>query len=567
MNRVPLASKSIPADCPSGRRANVAPGPGRVRSGLLGLLLALLPALVQAQDPNVCDEPGEEPDVIVGDLHEVSNHGSVGDISAFALGTISCNIGTCQLNWVKQTPEHPVIAQNMYRLKDGRFEQIGQSWVKHGFFALNQNFCSSECTPATDNEHLGVNCSDPYSAFLNGDQIRMGPRSEINASTGDLPYPYTGINVSGNAIFKRLQVHNDDLDPALNPGAVYFVEAQYVTHDDTIAQNHDNNVSHRQVEVATGGGFNISLLGDTAREMPAVTIWPGSDASVTDTVVQVPGDGTYHIYSKATDLEDGFWSYEYAAYNLNSHRSGGFFRVQLFPGTQVRNIGFHDVDYHSGEIYDGTDWMGAVVTDAGGNAVLWETESSDVNPDANALRWGTLYNFRFEADVPPVVADVTLGLFLPGSPAEMTVTAAAPSRCCAGPACASGTDVDGDGVADCDCDDGNDQVWAAPGEVQSLALQPDGGGSTTLEWLPPGNLGGAAITYDVLRSENPADFFTAVTCLPSADPSIPSSSDGDLPTLGTIYNYLIRAMNACPGMGGSLGAGSSGALRIGLSCP
>ena len=329
MSQVPLAGSSTAPDCASGRRAN------RVgRAGFLGLLLALLPVLAQAQDPNVCDEPGEAPDVIVGDLHEVSNNGTVGNISAFSLGTISCNIGTCQLNWIKQTPEHPVIAQNMYRMKDGRFEQIGQSWVKHGFFALNGSFCSSECISA-DTEHLGVNCSDPYSSFLNGDQIRMGPRSQINASTGDLPYPYIGINVSGDAIFKRVQVQNDDLDPALNSGAVYLIEAHYVTHDDAIAQNHDNNVSYRQVEVSSGGGggFNISLIGNTVQQMPAMTHWSNSDASVTDTTFTVPGDGTFHISSKATDLQDGFWSYEYAAYNLNSHRSGGSFRIELYPGT------------------------------------------------------------------------------------------------------------------------------------------------------------------------------------------------------------------------------------------
>ena len=33
-------------------------------------------------------------DVIVGDLYDVTDYGSVGDRSAFAVGTYSCNIGT-----------------------------------------------------------------------------------------------------------------------------------------------------------------------------------------------------------------------------------------------------------------------------------------------------------------------------------------------------------------------------------------------------------------------------------------------------------------------------------------
>ena len=83
----------------------------------------------------------------------------------------------------------------------------------------------------------------------------------------------------------------------------------------------------------------------------------------------------------------------------------------------MSNIGFHDVDYHSGEPWDGTDW-----TNNGGanNEVVWETETFFENPEANALRWGTLYNFRFDTDVPPAILNVDLGLFrpqtLPGDP-------------------------------------------------------------------------------------------------------------------------------------------------------
>ena len=46
----------------------------------------------------------------------------LGDITAlFRMGTNSCNIGDQPLNWVDATNQHPVIAQNMYRLKTGRF--------------------------------------------------------------------------------------------------------------------------------------------------------------------------------------------------------------------------------------------------------------------------------------------------------------------------------------------------------------------------------------------------------------------------------------------------------------
>ena len=47
--------------------------------------------------------------------------------------------------------------------------------------------------------------------------------------------------------------------------------------------------------------------------------------------------------------------------------------------------------------------------------VSWSTETFDQNPDANALRWGTLYNFRFDADVPPTTGEARIGLFEPGT--------------------------------------------------------------------------------------------------------------------------------------------------------
>ena len=42
---------------------------------------------------------------------------------------------------------HPVIGQNLYQWHDGLFRQVGQSWLKHGFCALQSGGCGS-CQPA-----------------------------------------------------------------------------------------------------------------------------------------------------------------------------------------------------------------------------------------------------------------------------------------------------------------------------------------------------------------------------------------------------------------------------------
>ena len=409
----------------------------RIALGTLLLWAVLAPSL--AQDPNVCDEQGEEPDVIVGDLIGVLRHGRVGDITAFSIGTTSCNVGTCWLNWIDDTPDHPVIGQNLFRLKDGRFEQIGQSWLKHGFFALSGTLCSQDCI-STNGSHLGVNCSDPYSAGLNGAQTGLGPKFEVNPSTGVFPFPHTADNVTGDAIYKRLQVHDADLDPALNPGALYFVEGQYVTADDAAAGNAANNASYRRAGVSgSAPDFFLSLGGTTVQRKPAIEAWAVTDPAVQLRQIDIPGDGRLILGARVTQLPDGLWHYEYALQNLNSHRAARRFSIEVPDGASVVAMRFHDVDYHSGEPFDGTDWA---MTPGLAGRLVWSTSPYATDPNANALRWGTLYNFRFDSDVPPGAVEATIDLFLPGSPADVSVPTLGPTLCgdglCnAGESCAS----------------------------------------------------------------------------------------------------------------------------------
>ena len=67
-----------------------------------------------------------------------------GTMIGYSVGTTSCNVGTTNLNWFSSGADrHPLIINNMYRVKDGAIEQIGVSWVKHGFCALQQTLCGS----------------------------------------------------------------------------------------------------------------------------------------------------------------------------------------------------------------------------------------------------------------------------------------------------------------------------------------------------------------------------------------------------------------------------------------
>jgi len=124
------------------------------------------------------------PDVIVGDLEDVDQlDNAVGTQVGLAIGTDSCNNGDQPVDWfaLPQT-DHPVVPQNLYRMSAGatndeRFEQIGQSWVKHTFLALQDTVCGTcnQSPPCNPGPQLCPGCSDPYVSGLNGDQNQITP--------------------------------------------------------------------------------------------------------------------------------------------------------------------------------------------------------------------------------------------------------------------------------------------------------------------------------------------------------------------------------------------------------
>jgi hypothetical protein len=241
-------------------------------------------------------------------------------------------------------------------------------------------------------------------------------------------------------------VQQNDVDPAANPGALYFVEGHYVTADDALAGNGLNNASYRRITISAS--FSVLTAGATVREKPAIMAWKEHglganqpDPNVQLTSVDVPSDGRFWVAAKASDNGDGTWHYEYAVQNLNSHRSGSSFSVPVPDGATITNIGFHDSFYHSGEPYDNSDWTSSVAN----GAVTWSSpQTFGQNQNSNALRWSTLYNFRFDADVPPGTGTVSLGLFRPGTPTSVSVDIVAPLVVpCPG-------DLTGDGLVDLD---------------------------------------------------------------------------------------------------------------------
>ena len=95
-----------------------------------------------------------------------------------------------------------IVIEGKHRVASGqctaqRFEQIGQSWVAHRFLALSANYCEPDCLP-TNGQHLGVHCSTTNSALITATQAYLGPKSEVDASTGSFTFPFTGSGMTGD---------------------------------------------------------------------------------------------------------------------------------------------------------------------------------------------------------------------------------------------------------------------------------------------------------------------------------------------------------------------------------
>ncbi len=421
--------------------------------GVLGLLvggvLSALPAAAQTEDEfrakfesealaigqTTSERPGDGastgPDVTVIYLTDVDNYTSGGgSVRAYALGTTSCNVGTEPVAWCDDgggcgggmgDEDHPVIGQNLYRLKSGRFEQIGMSWLKHGFVSTNSfdGACGSCKQPPFGGDQLGVGCTDTYGAGLNGSRP-LGMRSEVNATTGLFPFPETFVPFP-LPIDQRIQVAEADLDPAQNPGAMYWMEGQYVTGDDALEGNGLNNASYRSATVGSLPSLTISLTGSTVREVSALAAWQAADAAVELANAELSGSVPVQRFEAARrvtqSLDGASWHYEIAVRNTNSDRSGRALLVQFPQAVVITNAGTHDIPHHSGEPYSTADWTTTVDADR----VRWETEAFAVNENANALRWATMFSFWFDADAPPDDVLWRLELFKPGLPTTVDI--------------------------------------------------------------------------------------------------------------------------------------------------
>jgi hypothetical protein len=354
-------------------------------------------------------------DVGLGDLAEIQQVGHLGTwpngTAGLAMSTTICNVGSVDVPWLAPMAEdHPLIHMALYRLLNGRLEQIGVSWMKHGFFATSNSQCTT-CQNPSDGSYLAIGCSDTYSVSNNSNRTFLGPRSEVNPYTA--AWTCTGSHFSGGindcvrrhsssghtSIDHRLIAADADLN---NVGATYFYETAYFVRND---QDLSNNWASRICTMSWDGSmwnFTTPTSGNPLLSGPALVRW--GDLTTTKAVTST--DGEVMLSVQTTDLGGGAYHYEYALLNKTSDRRIRSFSIPAYGVSNITNLGFHDNDASAAN-----DWT-VSVTDG---VITWQTSTYETNPGAPALMFGNMMNFRFDANAAPVDRNATLGLFKPGT--------------------------------------------------------------------------------------------------------------------------------------------------------
>ncbi len=407
----------------------------RNASAIAALAICGLAAAAAAQ--SLCEATG--PDIVVSHIEGVLNFSPTQSADGVAFATRQTNVGDVSMIANLQTPQHPVQAPNLYRHTFvggvSRFEQIGMGWCFHAGIPLNMGgFCACR---GGSGAFIGPGCSDPHSAGAMAGPANLGPRWGVDAATGQLAHPHAtpAGQLPGIVRFRSV-----DVDAVAYAGASYFAEV-VVLHIDEPTENRENNATWRPLD-ATQSGDNTSffLAGAVRPGEAAIQAWKSLVPGVSEAAIDVPADGRFILAARVVRVGGNLWHYEYAVYNLNSSRAAAAFVLPRPSGLNIASAGFHDVEYHSGDGPEGQSIVGADWTFGGSVAqIKWETEPYDINPAANALRWGTLYNFRLSCNAAPVPGAPSLELFLPGEPGVLNAALPVPG----GPSCLG--DHDGDG--------------------------------------------------------------------------------------------------------------------------
>ncbi len=359
------------------------------------------------------------------------------------------NIGEADVPWFRQfvpapqslyphepRDQHPFLVWNLYRIMDGRIEQLAASGAKHAFFTININ-CDLNCA---NGNILWPGCEDIYGVGNNNDPQYLAPRAEIQASlglwdscgsffdpdcSGSQPSCWDDPNQPGCAgqWKNRLLVNPEALDHG-SSGAEYFLDAWYVVQFDVDIWK---TMGYHRINPSQGGagGYTFGPLGPF-RNGPPISEWIVEDTDdplAAHRVITVPPltpnepypfnmpQGHLRLLAKAEEVDVGLWRYRYALMNFDFDRGIESFALALPEEAELVET-----------------WMGGPpdVLDQAWSATRRGNQVEFRGAPGESLPWFTLYNFEIVTDAEPVVdGGVVMGV--PGCRQPVAIQAEVPA--------------------------------------------------------------------------------------------------------------------------------------------
>ena len=324
------------------------------------------------------------------------------------------NVGEADVPWIlpfgqielyphEPRDQHPFLVWNLYRIHEGRLEQLAASGLKHAFFTVNSR-CELNCSFDWQGDYiLWPGCQDVYSESTNDLNHRQGPRDELIPHLGHWDSCGSFFDPECSGEFQQFAddwQHRLMVDPAeLNlDGARYFLDAWYLIQFDV---NIWNSMAFREiVPQALDTGAWIFEPGEFQPGSPLREWVPENSLSLTagHQLIVVESDtpdapypnnmplGHLRVLAQVDELDGGLYRYRYAVMNFDLSRGLHGFEIPLPPDAQLREV-----------------WMD------GPPDVLretWPHERSDEGvlfraPREHSLPWFTLYNFEIVTNRAP----------------------------------------------------------------------------------------------------------------------------------------------------------------------
>ncbi|WP_164230563.1 hypothetical protein [Wenzhouxiangella sp. XN201] len=346
------------------------------------------------------------------------------------------NLGEADVPWIAKFEEnavypyapndqHPYLVWSLYRLHEGRIEQLGVSGAKHAFNTVNLN-CDLICdyfeVNSNNGDVLGPGCEDVYGASTNDMNSAMGPRGEIVASQGGFSSTNSFFDQNGDGMQdhdsgeyeNRLLVDESELS---NQGARYFIDAWYLVQCDA---DISNSMGYVEIDPQmVGDGWTFDLL-SSFEQGSAINLWvyEGSEQSLEhherfEVASSTPDagcpegmpQGHARLAVRVEQLSDDRYVYRYALVNHDIDRGINRFVLPGVDGSRIDGLASPE-----------GGWSSSVV-----DSCRLQFQTSD-----EALDWGQVRNFELISDFAPRSGHARIHLVGPSPPQSVAVETLVP---------------------------------------------------------------------------------------------------------------------------------------------